>query len=525
MTSSSLSHRTSIGIPIGAVLICLITLVSGPFARAADAPARHPNIVFILADDLGYGDVSCYGGKSVKTPNIDALAARGLRFTDAHTSTSTCTPSRYSIMTGMYAFRKKGTGVLPGDANLIVPPGSQTLPAMLQKAGYITGAVGKWHLGLGEKTIDWNTHVAPGPKEIGFTWSFIMPATGDRVPCVYMENGDVVHLDPSDPIQVSYQHKVGNEPTGKENPELLKMKFSHGHDGTIVNGISRIGWMAGGHAAWWVDEQMAQTFTGKAVEFIEKNKDHPFFLYFATHDIHVPHVPNPKFAGGSETGVRGDTIDQLDWSVGQVMQTLDRLHLDDNTLVIFSSDNGPVVDDGYADGSVERLGDHKPAGPLRGGKYSIYEGGTRVPFITVWANHIKPGASDALVCQVDLLASLAKMTGQELQPEAGPDSFDVLAALLGESQQGRTTLLEQSGGEVALREGSWKFVPLARPKGFRARNGAANPPHPELYNLADDVSESKNLAPEQQDRVKSMRAALQKAREEGFTRPGAKSGS
>ena len=498
-------------------ILCTVCMIACPVARAADTP-RHPNIVFILSDDLGYGDIGCYGGTQIRTPNIDKLAGGGLKFTDAHSSASTCTPSRYSIMTGQYAFRKRGTGVLPGDANLIVPPGSQTLPAMLQKAGYTTGAVGKWHLGLGDKPIDWNTAIAPGPNEIGFTWCFIMPATGDRVPCVFMENNNVVNLDPKDPIEVSYKQKVGNEPTGKENPELLKMKFSHGHDGTIIDGISRIGWMAGGHSARWVDEKIAETLTNQATGFIEKNKDHPFFLYFATHDIHVPHAPDTEFAGKSACGIRGDTIEQLDGSVGQVMQTLAKLKLTDNTILIFSSDNGPVVDDGYADGSVEHLNGHLPAGALRGGKYSIYEGGTRVPFITSWAGHIKPGESNALVCQVDLLASFASMTGQALEKEAGPDSFNVLPALLGESKDGRTTLLEHSGGQVAIRDGAWKFVPMARPNGYRATNGAANPPQPELYNLADDLSEKKNLAGEQPKRVKQLREELQKERQEDHTR-------
>jgi arylsulfatase A-like enzyme len=297
------------------------------------------------------------------------------------------------------------------------------------------------------------------------------------------------------------------------------MKFSHGHDGTIVDGISRIGWMAGGHSARWVDEKIARTLTGKATEFIEKNKDHPFFLYFATHDIHVPHAPDADFAGQSGCGIRGDTIQQLDWSVGQVMETLEKLHLADNTLVIFSSDNGPVVDDGYADGSVEHLNGHKPAGGLRGGKYSIYEGGTRIPFITSWPGHVQPGSSDALVCQVDLLASFASMTGQPLEPGGGPDSFNVLPALLGQSHDGRKTLIELSGGQLALRDGAWKLVPMARPNGYRAKNGAAIPPRAELYNLADDVSEKKNLAADQMDRVKQMREELQKAREDGQTRP------
>lgn len=503
--------------PIVAALLFVAPLFP-PVVRAADAVTNHPNIIFILSDDLGYGDIGCYGGTQIKTPNLDKLAAAGLRFSDAHSTASTCTPSRYSIMTGQYAFRKKGTGVLPGDANLIVPPGSQTLPAMLQKAGYTTGAVGKWHLGLGDKAIDWNTAVAPGPNEVGFTWSFIIPATGDRVPCVFLEDHNVVNLDPNDPIEVSYQHKVGDEPTGRDHPELLKMRFSYGHDGTIIDGISRIGWMAGGHSARWMDEKIAETLTSKATEFIAKNKDRPFFLYFATHDIHVPHAPNTEFAGKSDCGIRGDTIEQLDWSVGQVMQTLAKLNMSDNTLVIFSSDNGPVVDDGYSDGSVEHLNGHKPAGILRGGKYSIYEGGTRIPLITYWPGHIQPGQSGALVCQVDLLASLAAMTGQSLEQSAGPDSFNVLPALLGQSKEGRTTLLEQSGGQLALRDGPWKFVPMARPNGYRAKDGSAIPPRVELFNVADDPSETKNLAAEQPNRVKQMRQALQVARQAEQTR-------
>jgi arylsulfatase A-like enzyme len=500
-------------------LALLVALLPGNLIAAEPQTGRHPNIIFILSDDLGYGDCGCYGGTKIKTPNIDALASRGLRFTDGHATASTCTPSRYSIMTGQYAWRKKGTGILPGDASLIVPPGSVTLGAVLQKAGYVTGAVGKWHLGLGQSEIDWNHSISPGPNEVGFTYSFIIPATGDRVPCVFLENHDVVNLDPSDPIKVSYKAKVGNEPTGRENPELLKMKFSHGHDGTIVDGISRIGWMAGGKSARWVDEQIAKTLTAKATGFIEQNKDRPFFLYFATHDIHVPHAPDKEFAGSSGCGIRGDTIQQLDWSVGQVMETLARLKLDDNTLVVFSSDNGPVVDDGYADGSVENLNGHTPAGALRGGKYSIYEGGTRVPFITVWPGHIKPGTSDAMVCQVDLLSSFAAITGQELPADAAPDSFDIWPALVGESATGRETLIEESGGIIALRKGSWKFIARARPNGFRAKNGKAIEARPELYDLARDIGESENVVAKNPQLVEEMRTKLEQARDQGRTRP------
>jgi len=375
------------------------------------AAPRRPNIIYMYADDLGYGDVSCYGAQRVRTPNIDRLAERGVRFTNAHSPSATCTPSRYALMTGEYAWRERGTGVLPGDSALIVQPGRYTLPGMLKQAGYVTGAVGKWHLGLGEKTPDWNGEIKPGPMEIGFDYSFIIPATGDRVPCVYIEGHRVVGLDPSDPIVVNYQHPVGNEPTGKDHPELLRMHPSEGHADTIINGISRIGYMSGGKAARWVDETMADTLTGKAISFMEQHRKEPFFLYFATHDIHVPRVPNKRFVGKTPMGPRGDVIVELDWSVGQVVAALDRLGLARDTLFIFSSDNGPVLDDGYRDQAVELAGDHKPAGPWRGGKYSIYDGGTRVPFIVRWPGRVKPDVSSPLVGQIDMIASLADFTG------------------------------------------------------------------------------------------------------------------
>ena len=359
-----------------AALLSLVAILSVSPA-AADGP---PNIILIYADDLGYGDVGCYGATRVRTPNIDRLAREGLRFTDAHAASSTCTPSRYALLTGEYAWRRKGTSVLPGDAALIIEPRRETLPAMLKRAGLATGVVGKWHLGLGTGSIDWNGAIKPGPLEIGFDESFIMAATGDRVPCVFIRDHHVVGLDPHDPIRVSYAKPIGDEPTGAANLELLKVKPSHGHDQTIVNGISRIGFMTGGKAARWVDEDMADGFTREAVAFIERHAAAPFFLEFATHDIHVPRVPHPRFAGTSGCGVRGDVIQELDWSVGQVLDTLDRLKLADRTLVLFTSDNGPVVDDGYADGAVRDLNGHRPAGPLRGGKYSLFEGGTRVPF-------------------------------------------------------------------------------------------------------------------------------------------------
>jgi arylsulfatase A-like enzyme len=487
-------------------------------ARSAAAP-RLPNIVYMYADDLGYGDVGCYGATRVKTPNLDRAATGGVRFTNAHSPSATCTPSRYALMTGEYAWRRKGTGVLPGDASLIVEPGRYTLPAMLQRAGYATGAVGKWHLGLGQGNLDWNREIAPGPLDVGFGYSFILPATGDRVPCVYVENRRVVGLDPSDPIVVNYDKPVGAEPTGKSNPELLRMQPSHGHDNTIVDGISRIGYMSGGKSARWVDENIADVLTGKAVSFLKQHRAHPFFLYFATHDIHVPRVPHRRFAGANGMGPRGDAIVELDWSVGQILDTLERLKLTRNTLFIFSSDNGPVVDDGYRDQAAEKLGDHKPAGPFRGGKYSAYDGGTRVPFLVRWPGKVKPGVSGALLGQVDLLSSLAALTGEKLPTDAAPDSFNVLPALLGTSRQGRTHLVEHAGA-LALIAGEWKVIRAQNgPKRNLTGNELGNDPEPQLFNLTEDPGERNNLAPQRPEKVKELLAMLDQIQRSGRSRP------
>ncbi|MBL9129275.1 MAG: arylsulfatase [Verrucomicrobiales bacterium] len=484
-------------------------------ARAADSAPRLPNIVLVYADDLGWGDTGCYGARAIPTPNIDRLAKAGLRFTDAHATSATCTPSRYALMTGEYPWRRKGTGVLPGDAALIVEPGRTTLPSMLRQAGYATGVVGKWHLGLGSTNLNWNAEIRPGPLEIGFDSAFVMAATGDRVPCVYVENHRVANLDPADPIHVRYGAPVGQEPTGKDHPELLRLRPSHGHDQTIVNGISRIGYMTGGRSARWNDETMADTFAAKAGEFVRRHRDRPFFLYFALHDPHVPRTPHPRHVGKTRLGPRGDAIVQADASVGALLDVLDDLRLATDTLVLFTSDNGAVVDDGYQDRAVELLADHRPNGPWRGGKYSKFEAGTRVPFVVRWPGRIAPGVSDALVSQVDLLATLASLVGRQLAPGDAPDSRDILPALLGRSPIGRDHLVEHANG-LALRQGSWKFIPESPGAAIAWQTGieTGNSEAPQLYDLSIDPAESRNLAADDADRVAAMRKFLSRIRQQ-----------
>lgn len=488
---------------------------------AARAQSDRPNIIVILADDIGYGDTGPYGATRVRTPNLDRLAAQGVRFTNAYCSSATCTPTRYSLLTGEYAFRKPGSGVLPGNAPMLIEPGRHTIASVLKQAGYATGVVGKWHLGLGNGNVDWNGDIRPGPGEIGFDYHFLIPATGDRTPCVYVENGRVVGLDPKDPITVQYGKPIPGEPTGSGNPGLLRWHPSHGHDMAVVNGISRIGHMKGGHAARWVDEGMADAITRKATDYIGRQKDNPFFLYFSTHDIHVPRVPHPRFQGKSECGIRCDATVQFDWCVGRIMETLERNDLTRNTLIVVTSDNGPVIDDGYEDGAFEDLNGHTPAGPLRGGKYSIYEGGTRMPFLVRWPARVRPGVSDALVSQVDLLASFAALTGAPLPREAGPDSLNVLPALLGESIEGRSHII-QHARILAIRSGKWKYIPGGgEASGALFWNGGNRPANSaeELYDLERDTGERNNIARQYPEIAKRLAAELERVRTAGRSRP------
>ncbi len=493
---------------------------------SAAAAAEPPNIIVIYADDIGLGDLSIYGSEHIKTPALDRLANQGRRFNAAYATSSMCTPSRYSLLTGEYAFRQEGVRVLPGNAPLIIDPERPTIASVLRDHGYATGLVGKWHVGLGnpDEPLDWNGHIRPGPNELGFEYAFHMAATNDRVPTVYIENGHVVGLDPDDPISVSYEGPIGDDPTGISHPHLLRSQADLEHAGTIVDGTSRIGFMSGGHAARWVDEEMGDPFLNKAIDFIEENKDGPFFLYYAKHENHVPRIPHPRFLGSSSVGVRGDAVVQADWSVGRIMEVLREHDLHRNTLVIFTSDNGPILNDGYLDGAQEMNRKHNPAGPHRGGKYSVWEGGTRMPFIVSWPGTIQPGITEAIFSQVDLLASLAAIAGADVPLGAGTDGIDLSDLLLGHSDVGRDHVVQQGVRTQALRKGPWKYIP----PGIVTTRGETGQFHQErigepgaLFYLPEDPREKNNLAWRYPGKVREMRQILQR---ELDGRPGAVSG-
>lgn len=468
--------------------------------KTQNVKTQVPNVIFIYADDLGYGDLECYGATRVQTPNVNRLANEGIRFTNAHATAATSTPSRYSMLTGEYAWRRPGTDIAAGNAGMIVRPEQYTLADMFKNAGYTTAALGKWHLGLGDKAgeQDWNAPLPMALGDLGFDYSYIMAATADRVPCVFIENGKVANYDPSAPIYVSYEKNFPGEPTGKDNPELLyNLKPSFGHNQSIVNGISRIGYMKGGGKALWKDENIADSITVHAIDFIKANKDKPFFMYFATNDVHVPRFPHDRFRGKNPMGLRGDAIAQFDWAVGQLLNALDEMGLADNTLIILSSDNGPVVDDGYADRAVELLGEHKPAGPLRGNKYSAFEGGTRIPAIVRWPKEIKkPGVSDALVSQIDWFASLAALTRSRLPEGSAPDSYNYLDTWLGKSGEDRPWVIEQAlNHALSVRTKDWKYISPSIGDSImhyeKIETGYSK--EPQLYNVSQ-AYEQENLA-------------------------------
>lgn len=496
-------------------ILPLLALVPAT-ASAQRTNSSSPNVVLIYADDLGYGDLGCYGAKNVETPHVDALAREGVRFTNAFAAAATSTPSRYGMLTGEYAWRKPNTDVAPGDAGMIIRPGQFTLADVFRQAGYRTAAVGKWHLGLGDRTgeQDWNRQLSPALSDIGFDESYIMAATSDRVPCVFIENGRVANYDPTAPISVSYRQPFDSVPTGRTHPELLyNLRSSHGHDMAIVNGIGRIGYMKGGGEALWKDENIADSIAAHALDFIRKNSRQPFFLYLATNDVHVPRFPHPRFRGKSKMGLRGDAIVQFDWLVGEVMRTLDSLGIADNTIVILSSDNGAVIDDGYEDRAEELLQGHHPSGGLRGYKYSAFEGGTRIPAI-VRAPMLSEGGqvSEALVSQIDWMASFARFLGVDLPEGAAPDSKDFSRTWLSGKKVSRPWVLQQAQDKtLSIRDQRWKYIePSSHGPmitwGPKVETGYL--PEDQLYDLRSDPTERQNVASRQGKRVERFKEIL-----------------
>jgi arylsulfatase A-like enzyme len=476
--------------------IAALLLISALVINTLAQPLKKPNVLLIYTDDVGYGDIGANGGL-IPTPNLDKMAEEGLNFTDMHTTSATCTPSRFGMLTGEYPWRYPGTGIASPTAPLKIDQDMYTLPDMFKAAGYATGVVGKWHLGIGtDDNQKFAGEVKPGPLELGFDESFLIPATGDRVPCVYLEGHYVVNADPNDPITIGGREvlnlPVTQYPVGLDDPSAETLYDGNdSHSRTVINGVGRIGYMAGGETALWSDEDMADDLVARAEKFIIDHKDSSFFLYFSTHDIHVPRIPHPRFRGVSGQSWRGDAMVQLDWCVGALRTILEENGLDSSTIMIFSSDNGPVLNDGYSDHAVDSLGNHEPSGVFREGKYSVYEGGTRVPGIVWWPGRITPGESDALMCQIDFLASFAHYLNVDMPEGSAKDSENHWSALMGHTQIGKELLVEATNnGATGIRVGPLKML--------LNRN--------ELYNLDNDIGEGTNIYGSSQAAVDSLRA-------------------
>ena len=482
-----------------------------------DAPDK-PNIVVIFADDVGYGDLSSYGATHVRTPNLDRLAGEGRRFTDAHSASAVCTPSRYALLTGRYPVRHGNLwSPIFLKAPLAVSPDRLTIADVAKEAGYATACIGKWHLGFGTNTpTNWNEELKPGPLELGFDYYFGVPVVNSHPPFVYVEDHHVVGLVSDDPFvyDTSAQTRVFDE----------KM------------GIDEIGGATAAHALY-NDEAVGATLTEKAVEWIREKKDSPFFLYLATTNIHHPFTPAPRFQGTSEAGRYGDFLHELDWIVGQVLETLEETGLADNTLVVFTSDNGGMLNRGGQD--AWKAG-HRFNGDLLGFKFDAWEGGHRVPFIARWPGKIAPGSeSSSLISNVDLLATIAALVGRDLGPDEGPDSFNLLPAMTGEPDVAvRDQLLIAAFKQthLSLRRNDWVYIPAQGPGGFSQENlgdhgfggpaahlftkhvnsdiedGKIRPdaPQAQLYNLADDPRQMTNVIRDHPQVAAEMQAELER---------------
>ncbi len=457
--------------------IFLATLAS---CLASSVAAGLPNVVFIMADDLGYGDFSCYGATKISTPHCDRVAREGRRFTDAHTPSAVCSPTRFGLLTGNYPWRENRVPRhLLASEPLVIRDGEPTVASLLKAAGYATGCIGKWHLGAQRKNpIDWNAPLVPGPNSVGFDYFFGVINSHNQAPFVLVENDKIIGLKPEDRIAVEGN---ANQTSG---PKLRDER-------TLES------------------EQAA-----KAVAFIERNQDHPFFLYYPAAAVHFPITPGKAWQGTSGAGRYGDYVQEFDWAVGEVLAALDRLNLAGNTIVVVTSDNGGIATQGAEFG-------HKAVGDLRGTKTTAWEGGHRVPFIVRWPGKVPAGTmSEETICHVDFMATICAALALPLPAHAGSDSWNVLPAWLGQKTERplreATVCVSQDAAVFSIRQGPWKLLVNGPQGGGTAASLAA----PELYNLATDVSEKTNLAATEPDKVKELAALLAKYREQGSSRPG-----
>lgn len=493
-----------------AVVVLTVALTTGALADT------KPNIVYILADDLGYGDIGCYGATKIKTPNMDRLAQEGRRFTDAHACSAVCSPSRYGLLTGEYPFRINCYRPLMWRDGLIINRNRLTVASMLRQHGYATACVGKWHLGFGDREPDWNGTLKPGPLEVGFDYYFGLPTVSSHPPFVYVEDHRVVGLDPKDPIVLR----------GQAATDPFPEKFNRG--------------VSGGKAAHalYHDREAAATWTKKSTDWIRQQKDRPFFLYLATTAIHHPFTPAPRFQGTSGAGRYGDYVQELDWTVGEVLKTLDELRLRDNTLVIMTSDNGGMLNEG---GKAAWTLGHRLNGDLLGFKFGAWEGGHCIPFIARWPGHVKAGSiSNQLICNVDMLATFAAIVNHPLMSGDGPDSFNVLPTLVGDpvmAVRDHVILTPNRPANLAMRWNNWIYIGAQGSGGFG--NGLAelafthevnsdvtpegkirpDAPKVQLYDLASDPMEKTNVTRQNPKITRQLEELLEKYRKDGRTAP------
>ncbi len=493
------------------------------------AKQSQPNVIFIMADDIGYGDLSCYGAELVNTPNLDKLAEEGRAFTDAHSACSVSTPSRYSMLTGQYPSRGTDRRENPGagiwaplrlNAPLIVETDLMTVPKVMQRQGYKTACIGKWHLGFGDtEPTNWNKDLSPGPNAVGFDYYFGIPHVTSSPPYVFVRNNKVVGLDPNDPILLKTPDNPAPLAKTQIYPNKGKNKFTGG---------------AKAHSLY-KDNEMGIKMAEESVDWIKKNKNNPFFLYLATPHIHHPFTPADRFIGSSKAGIYGDYIQELDWVVGEVMNCLKEQGIDKNTLVIFTSDNGGMFNNA---GQAARDLGHKQNGDLLGFKFDVWEGGHSVPFIARWRGKIKAGTtSDQLISNVDLLSTMAALTGYEMQDGDGVDSYNMLEALTGNPKEMLRkefiyTPFKQT--HQSLRMGDWVYIPaqgnggwiggkrgthiFGGPKAIQYAgqpnsdivNGKikADAPKAQLYNVAEDRSQTKNVINDYPEIAKKMETRL-----------------